>query len=253
MNLTKNILRCFLPIFLFSIQAFSQTADSTNQSASLDQRKSGFRISPDSVKTPSEITMPMFRMSTKEKKFDFSVHASPQRGVTTWRKSDTQHLNPQNYRMFKIEKKKSKINLDNGHYILPTRQEYEVLKVLWARDGMLDTSIYASVDSSTNTSMMLLNKILENMARKGLVSREMVSARFEFNAFGVPIEMSELNRKNRIFAYRSLVDKTRLKYFINAKHYEVTQDSSVLKKENLKAVRNDSTLLNDLNSKVLSP
>jgi len=91
------------------------------------------------------------------------------------------------------------------------------------------------------------------MAHKGLVSREMVSARFEFNAFGIPIEMSDLNRKNRMFAYRSLVDKTKMKYFINAKHYEATQDSSVLKNDNLKAVRQDSTLLKDLNSKVFPP
>ena len=164
MNQVKNSLKYFLPVFLFSIQAFSQTADST----ALNQKKSGFRIAPDSVTTPSEITMPMFRMTAEDKKFDFSVHASPQNAVTTWQKSDTRYSNPQNYRMYNLGKKNPKVSLDNDHYVLPTRQEYEVLKVLWDRDGLLDTSIYASVNSSTNTSMMLLDKILEDMARNGV-------------------------------------------------------------------------------------
>ena len=134
-------------------------------------------------------------------------------------------------------------------YILPAREEYEVLKILWLKEDVMDTTIYSCVDTTMNITMARLNLILENMTKKRLVSREQVSQRLEFNAFGVPIEMSRKNVKNRVYSYHSLVDREKLKHFIDAAHFEVSQDSGYLKQKKMKAAQEDSELLNELRYK----
>ncbi|MFC1569463.1 hypothetical protein ACFL4L_04450 [bacterium] len=141
--------------------------------------------------------------------------------------------------------------LKNKHYILPTREEYEILKTLWLKEDVMDTTIYTCVDTSLNLTMSMLNQILDKMSKKKLVTRQLVTPRLEFNAFGVPIEMSPTNLRNRVYVYHSSVDQTKLKHFINAAAYEVGQDSSWLKKRKFKAAKQDKDLLNELNEKSL--
>jgi hypothetical protein len=135
-------------------------------------------------------------------------------------------------------------------YILPNRAELEVLDILWAKEDVQDTTIYSCLDTVLNITMMDLNQLLEGMTRKGLVSRKIVSPRNEFNAFGVLIEMSPTNRRNRIYEYHTLVDRELMQSFIDANNFLFKRDSSIVNFKGLEAAKKDSTLLNDLNKKI---
>ncbi|MDZ7331389.1 MAG: hypothetical protein ONB31_05385 [candidate division KSB1 bacterium] len=133
------------------------------------------------------------------------------------------------------------------HYFLPNRAEMAVLEVLWAKPDVQDTTIYSCLDTVLNITMMDLNQLLEGMARKGLVSRKIVSPRNEFNAFGVLIEMSPQNQRNRVYEYRALVDRELMRSFIDAHYYLFKRDSNIVNLKRLEAAKRDSTLLPDLN------
>ena len=98
--------------------------------------------------------------------------------------------------------------------------------------------------------MMDLNQRLEVMTRKGFVSRKIVSPRNELNAFGVLIEMSPKNLRNRVYQYHTLVDRELMRSFIDANAFLFKQDSSIVNYKRLEAARKDSTLLIDLNRSI---
>lgn len=136
------------------------------------------------------------------------------------------------------------------NYVVPTRAELDVLEILWTKEEVQDTTIYSCLDTTLNITMMDLNRLLEGMTKKGFVSRRIVSPRNEFNAFGVLIEMSPQNRRNRIYEYRTLVDRDLMRTFIDANYFLFNQDSSIVNMKQLEAARKDSTLLKDLNKKI---
>lgn len=133
------------------------------------------------------------------------------------------------------------------NYFLPNRAEMAVLEVLWAKPNVQDTTIYSCLDTVLNITMMDLNQLLEGMARKGLVGRKIVSPRNEFNAFGVLIEMSPQNRRNRVYEYRALVDRELMRSFIDAHYYLFKRNPNIVNLKRLEAAKRDSTLLPDLN------
>ena len=135
-------------------------------------------------------------------------------------------------------------------YLLPSREEADILEILWAKENVMDTTIYSSLDTTMNITFEDLNKLLDKMAAKGLVSRRIVSPRNEFNMFGVLIEMSPTNRRNRVYEYRSNVDRELMRKFVDANAYLVSKDSTLLGKKHLRAAQKDSTLLKDLNEKL---
>ena len=136
------------------------------------------------------------------------------------------------------------------NYIIPTRAELDVLEILWVKEDVQDTTIYSCLDTTMNIMLLELNQLLEGMTRKRFVSRKIVSPRNEFNAFGVLIEMSPTNRRNRIYEYHTLVDRELMRSFIDANAFLFKQDSSIVNHNRLQAARNDSTLLKDLNQKI---
>lgn len=136
------------------------------------------------------------------------------------------------------------------NYVIPTRSELDILEILWAKEDVQDTTIYSCLDTVMNITMMDLNQLLERMTQKGFVSRKIVSPRNEFNAFGVLIEMSPQNRRNRVYEYKTLVDRDLMRSFIDANAFLFKQDSSIVNHKRLEAARNDSTLLKDLNRKI---
>ncbi len=136
------------------------------------------------------------------------------------------------------------------NYVIPTRSELDILELLWAKEDVQDTTIYSCLDTVMNITMMDLNQLLERMTRKGFVSRTIVSPRNEFNAFGVFIEMSPQNRRNRVYEYHTLVNWGLMRSFIDANAFLFKQDSSIVNHKRLEAARNDSTLLKDLNQKI---
>ncbi|NOZ62123.1 MAG: hypothetical protein GXO74_10615 [Calditrichaeota bacterium] len=141
-------------------------------------------------------------------------------------------------------------SLPLNKYTLPTREETDVLEILWAKENVMDTTIYSSLDTTMNITFEDLNKLLDRITAKGLVSRRIVSPRNEFNMFGVLIEMSPTNRRNRVYEYRSNVDRELMRKFVDANAYLVSKDSTLLGKKHLRAAQKDSTLLRDLNLKL---
>ncbi|MBN1154667.1 hypothetical protein JXB12_07065 [candidate division KSB1 bacterium] len=135
-------------------------------------------------------------------------------------------------------------------YSIPTRQELDVLQLLWLKQDVCDTTIYSCLDTTLNMTMEDLNGLLEKMTRKGFLQRELVSPRNEFNAFGVLIEMSSLNRHNRVYSYKTNIDRDLMRKFVDANAYLFREDSTIVRQKHLQAARHDSTLLRDLNKKI---
>jgi len=135
-------------------------------------------------------------------------------------------------------------------YSIPTRGELDILEILWINENVCDTTIYTCLDSTLNITMEDLNKLLERMTKRGFVRRKIVSPRNEFNAFGVLIEMSPQNIRNRIYAYQTNVDRNLMQRFINANEYLYRNDSSIVNQKQLHAAQKDTALLKDLNEKM---
>ncbi|MDZ7319325.1 MAG: hypothetical protein ONB11_09240 [candidate division KSB1 bacterium] len=135
-------------------------------------------------------------------------------------------------------------------YVLPTRAELDILELLWIKDNVQDTTLYSCLDTTMAITMEDMNRLLEGMIRKGLVSRKIVSPRHEFNAFGVLIEMSAQNRRNRIYQYHALVSRDLMRTFIDANAYLFTRDYSIVNQKQLAAAQKDSSLLLELNRKM---
>ena len=135
-------------------------------------------------------------------------------------------------------------------YTIPTRQELDILEILWLKENVMDTTIYSCLDTTMIITFADLTKLMGSMTRKGLVSRRIVSPRNEFNLFGALIEMSPTNRRNRIYEYRSNVDRDLMRRFVDANAFLFKEDSSIVNLERLREVKNDRTLLNDLNVKL---
>ena len=150
-----------------------------------------------------------------------------------------------------VEKKPFYQSLPADRYILPTRRELDILEILWAKENVMDTTIYSCLDITMNITFEDLNKLLAKMAKRGLVSRRIVSPRNEFNMFGVLIEMSPKNRRNRVYEYRSNVDRDLMRRFVDANLYLIRKDSLNRKQSNLRVSARDSTLLKDLNEKLI--
>lgn len=108
---------------------------------------------------------------------------------------------------------------------IPTEAELRALKVVWDQGAATDEQIYAEMDSSVKITAQQLNAILANLADEGLVSRKIVSPRNEFTIGlpfkGISIEMSELNRKNRIFHYKPRISREEMLKFLNAVLYQI--------------------------------
>lgn len=136
------------------------------------------------------------------------------------------------------------------NYVVPTRAELDVLEILWTKEDVQDTTIYSCLDTTLTITFMDLNKLLEGMTKKRFVSRKIVSPRNEFNAFGIMIEMSPQNIRNRVYEYHTLVDRDLMRTFIDANFFLFNQDSSIVNRKQLEAARKDSTLLKDLNTKI---
>ncbi|MBN2104514.1 hypothetical protein JW835_10790 [bacterium] len=245
---------------LVIIPALSQTPD-TSKTSLLKKKDSIISITKqDTAGKLPEITMQAYRSAPRRNKsVGVHINASPS-GDIRYDPIPTRNMGSVSeeirifpelpFELLKEPVAERKV-LKNRDYILPTHEEYEILKTLWLKEDVMDTTIYSCLDSSLNLTMSTLNQILNEMTKKNLVTRRLVSPRLEFNAFGVPVEMSRINLKNKVYYYHSSVDQTKLKSFINAAAYEVKQDSGRLKNHKLRAAHQNKNLLDSLNKKVL--
>lgn len=210
------------------------------------------------------INMPLYSLSDKQKKFGFRIE-------TTRVFSDALNKNwtdvslPANHTKYNLDyyyfrqlqpilpiapnqgKKENPLSI--YRYNLPDRREFEILELLWAKENVTDTTLYSCLDTTMHVTFGQLNRILAEMVKKKLVSRKIVSPRNEFNLYGVMIEMSIKNRRNRVYEYHSRVDREMMKKFIDANAYLFKSDSSIVNIKQLHAALTDSSLLYDLDRK----
>lgn len=94
---------------------------------------------------------------------------------------------------------------------LPSDLEIEVLLKLWDEPLATDPELYVRLPSDLRITAEQFEKVLAQMVREGLVERKQVSPQNLFTIltpFGATqIEMSSLNRKNRVFQYQPLVNR----------------------------------------------
>jgi predicted transcriptional regulator len=103
---------------------------------------------------------------------------------------------------------------------IPTRAELDVLMIVWPHDSITDQDVYRHLDASIKLTAEDVQRLLNGLERKGVLSSELISPRNEFT-IGTPlgssgIEMSAQNRRNRIFRYKSLIDRRHMIRFLNA-------------------------------------
>jgi len=140
------------------------------------------------------------------------------------------------------------------NYSLPSRDELEILKILWEQGDIADTTIYLSLDSTQNVTMEVLVPILEKMRSNGFLGRELISPRNELTVqlfvYAFPVEMSPTNRRNRVYKYHCNVDQSLMKKFIRTYADLYKEDPTIVLQDKLKAARGDSVLLEELDAKI---
>jgi len=142
-------------------------------------------------------------------------------------------------------------------YELPTKEEFDVLSVLWKKGNITGPTIYSESDASLKITFESLRKLLKKMTKKGWLDRKQVSPSqyftFQLQGEELPfkIEMSQKNRRNRVYLYHSNVEYDKMKNFILANAYNIEVDSSIMYTEKLKAARNDTNLIEYLRNKIL--
>ncbi|NOY76494.1 MAG: hypothetical protein GXO76_01360 [Calditrichaeota bacterium] len=94
---------------------------------------------------------------------------------------------------------------------LPSDLEIEVLDQLWSDPLATDPELYIKLPPYLRITAEQFEQVLSQMVREGLLARKQVSPQNLFTIltpFGATqIEESSLNRKNRVFQYRPLVNR----------------------------------------------
>lgn len=138
-------------------------------------------------------------------------------------------------------------------YVLPTLQELDILTMLWDNGDLADTTIYLNLDSTYKT-MEDVNRLLNAMRDKGMLSRQQMSPANELTVsvllLSTKVEMSQMNRLNRVYQYHSRIEKDLMQKFIRTYAFRANDDSSVANLPKLKAALGDSTLLEELNYRI---
>lgn len=97
---------------------------------------------------------------------------------------------------------------------LPSDLEIEVLSQLWNEPLATDPELYIKLPSYLRITAEQFETVLTQMVREGLVERKQVSPQNLFTILtplgATQIEMSPLNRKNRVFQYQPLVKRKEL-------------------------------------------
>jgi len=156
------------------------------------------------------------------------LHEIPQVGPDPfgeeWRRriSDTPRTVPLNQLLQSIAESFNKPSprLSDGSLPIPTNLEIDILKALWEKTAATPSDIYAQLDTSWKITSEDVTAILDDMANRGFLGSKKISPSHEFSLFGIAgIEMSPLNRKNKVFLYWPVVPKDKLITYLDAKRY----------------------------------
>jgi hypothetical protein len=278
MIVKKRLLTVFLPLLLFE-STFAQKVDSANvrkfeaqwlyENIYSDSNKS-ILLKPTSFMFLKSLLLTSLIFDKRpqrihiEKRSDFKYHAdailnlnikSVPKVTSQYNPATNSYERVVRTDPIKLFTKEQITSLPIKNYFLPTSEEFDVLQILWSQGDVPDTKIYQSLDPTTIQTMKDLNKLLEAMQYKQLISRKRISPEniFSFVAFGIYVggfEQSPENIKNKLFLNHSNVDEERMKRFISAFAYTYEEDSSIINQKEFYAARFDSTLIGDLMAKI---
>ena len=100
---------------------------------------------------------------------------------------------------------------------IPTRVQILSMAFLYANQKADQIEIYSDIPIDENISAEGLNRSLDELVKKGLLSRKKISPEQLFNLFGIPLEMKSQNRKNEIYEYAPLVEQEKLMAFLQSR------------------------------------
>jgi hypothetical protein len=110
---------------------------------------------------------------------------------------------------------------------IPSNLQLDVLNVLWKQKTSTQLEIYAGIDSTYVITAQKLDQQLERMVNLGLVERKIISPQHIFTIItpfkSFQIEGSSLNRKNRVYLYRSRLEKNQIIQLLLSRLYRVKQ------------------------------
>jgi len=114
--------------------------------------------------------------------------------------------------------------------LIPSNLQLEVLKKLWGESTATNMKLYASLDSTYLVTAENFGWQLSRMVNLGMVERKIISPQNLFS-FITPfkvfqIEMSGLNVKNKVYLYRTKVDKEKILQILLAKSYQLRNDEA---------------------------
>ncbi|MDZ7374637.1 MAG: hypothetical protein ONB23_11800 [candidate division KSB1 bacterium] len=115
---------------------------------------------------------------------------------------------------------------------VPSLTQAAVLAQLWERGAMTSLDLYATLDAALLEGLTAETfwQELHWMAAQGLLEERVVSPQnlmlVGLGPVAVPVEMSEKNRRNRIFLYRPLVDREAFVAYLDARRFLASRGSA---------------------------
>jgi len=112
--------------------------------------------------------------------------------------------------------------------IIPSNLQLNVLSTIWKQKSSIQLDVYAEIDTNYSITAEGLDYQLERMVKLGFVERKQISPQNLFTILtpfqSYQIEMSLKNRKNRVYLYRSRVDKKEILQIILSRLYRIKND-----------------------------
>jgi len=101
---------------------------------------------------------------------------------------------------------------------IPSLNQIHALCLLGEKDGFTGPELYSQTGTGGCT-METWEKEMEGLFRKGFVRRKLVSPRNELTLFGIPVELSGKNRRNRVYRYESAVTRGEILTYLNSRRF----------------------------------
>jgi hypothetical protein len=113
---------------------------------------------------------------------------------------------------------------------IPTPAEMNVMQLLWQQGALTQDDLYAALDSTIDITAQDFQQVLKRLCDRHILSKTQLSPRFEFTLLtpvgAKGVEMSSMNRKNRLFRYTLQVPKKDMIRSFNRFLYKANLDST---------------------------
>lgn len=102
---------------------------------------------------------------------------------------------------------------------MPTEVQIRAMAHVLKSTKATQIEIYKHMDVNQPITAEGMNRSLDVLVNKGFLKRKKVSPENIFTFFGIPIEMSSLNRKNEIYEYEPKLTRNKIMDFLQARLY----------------------------------